>query len=79
MGVADAAARHGVPVVAVAGRVTVDDDRLRAAGIARAYALTELTDDQDESMTRAGALLETLAPRILAERPETETREQDRP
>lgn len=78
VGVADAAARHGVPVVAVAGRVTVDDDRLRAAGIERAYALTELTDDQEESMTRAGALLETLAPRILADRPETETREQDR-
>lgn len=79
VGVADAAARHGVPVVAVAGRITVDESRLRAAGIERAHALTELTDDQEESMTRAGALLETLAPRILADRPDTETREQDRP
>ncbi|MFI7634767.1 glycerate kinase [Nonomuraea sp. NPDC049400] len=64
VGVAQAAARAGVPVVAVCGRRTLTDDELRAAGIEAAYALTDLEPDPDRCMTEAGPLLERLAARL---------------
>ena len=45
VGVAQAAGRAGVPVVAVAGRSLLSADRLREAGIAAAYPLTDLEPD----------------------------------
>ncbi|MEQ4716378.1 glycerate kinase [Nonomuraea sp. B19D2] len=64
VGVAQAAARAGVPVVAVCGRRTLTDDELRAAGIEAAYALTDLEPDPDRCMAEAGPLLERLAARL---------------
>ncbi|WP_328854001.1 glycerate kinase [Microbispora hainanensis] len=66
VGVAAAAAKHGVPVVAVCGRRTVGDDELRAACIEAAYALTDVEPDVRRCMAEAGPLLERLAARIAA-------------
>ncbi|MEU1736143.1 glycerate kinase [Streptosporangium sp. NPDC020145] len=64
VGVAAAAARHGVPVVAVCGRRSVSEAELRAAGIEAAYALTDIEPDVRRCMTEAGPLLERLTTRI---------------
>ncbi|WP_182904645.1 glycerate kinase [Microbispora sp. H13382] len=66
VGVAAAAAKHGVPVVAVCGRRSVGDDELRAAGIEAAYALTDVEPDVSRCMAEAGPLLEKLAARVAA-------------
>lgn len=68
VGVAQAAAKAGVPVIAVCGRRTLNDDALKAAGIEAAYALTDLEPDPAVCMAEAGPLLERLAARIAAER-----------
>src|SRR5262249_58855913 len=60
-GVAAAARAHGKPVVAIAGRVTLPAGELAGAGIARAYALSDLEPDLARSMAEAGPLLEPLA------------------
>ena len=70
VGVAEAAARHGVPVIAVCGRRALADDELRAAGIRAAYALTDLEPDPAVCIAQAGPLLERLAARIAAAEPE---------
>jgi glycerate kinase len=62
-GVAKAATAHGVPVIALAGQVTVPEPRLRAAGIEEAYALTDLEPDVDRCRRDAPQLLERLAER----------------
>ncbi|MFD9947572.1 glycerate kinase [Nonomuraea sp. NPDC059023] len=67
VGVARAAARAGVPVVAVCGRRTLTDEQLNAAGIRAAYALSDIEPDLDRCMAEAGPLLERLAARIAAE------------
>jgi glycerate kinase len=69
VGVARAAAAHSpaIPVVAVAGRCTLSADELRAAGIARAYPLTDLEPDLSRSIAQAGPLVERLAERIAAD------------
>lgn len=66
VGVAAAARRAGVPVIALAGRVLVDATALQAAGIDGAYALMELTDDVETAQRDAAALLERLAARAVA-------------
>ncbi|MGW1077983.1 glycerate kinase, partial [Streptomyces sp. NPDC002537] len=63
-GVAAAARRRGVPVVAVCGVLSLDEGALRAAGIARAYALASLEPDRERCMALAGPLLERLAERV---------------
>ncbi|MEU7854681.1 glycerate kinase [Nonomuraea sp. NPDC049141] len=68
IGVAQAAARAGVPVVAVCGRRTLSDAELQAAGIEAAYALTDLEPDPVRCMADAGALLERLAAKLAADR-----------
>ncbi|MGW3344089.1 glycerate kinase [Nonomuraea rubra] len=68
VGVAQAAARAGVPVVAVCGRRTLTDAELKAAGIEAAYALTDLEPDPAVCMAEAGPLLERLATRLAADR-----------
>ncbi|MBO4276005.1 glycerate kinase, partial [Microbispora triticiradicis] len=67
VGVAAAAAGHGVPVVAVCGRRAVGDDELKKAGIEAAYALTDIEPDVGRCVAEAGPLLERLARRIAAE------------
>jgi glycerate 2-kinase len=60
-GVAKAATAHGVPVIALAGQVSVPEPRLRAAGIEEAYALTDLEPDLARCHRDAAQLLERLA------------------
>jgi glycerate 2-kinase len=69
VGVARAAAAHdpAVPVVAVAGRCTLTAGQLRAAGIARAYALTDLESDLRRCIAEAGPLVERLAEQVAAD------------
>ncbi len=69
VGVARAAAAHepAVPVVAVAGRCTLTPDELRAAGIARAYAVSDIEPDLERCIADAGPLVERLAERIAAD------------
>jgi glycerate kinase len=67
VGVAAAAGRHGIPVVAVAGRCLLAADQLVAAGIARAYPLSDLEPDPARSIRLAGPLLERLAGRLAGD------------
>jgi glycerate 2-kinase len=68
IGVARAAARESVPVVAVAGRTTLSRERLSAAGIQAAYPLSDLEPDQARSIANAAALLREIGRRIAVER-----------
>lgn len=64
-----AAARASVPVVAVAGQVTLDAAALRTAGFAGAYALTDTARDHHDAVDRAAELLRLLGARIAADHP----------
>jgi glycerate kinase len=64
IGVVGAAVRAGVRAVAVAGRCQLDRATLAAAGIAAAYALTDLEPDPARCMADADRLLEELAVRV---------------
>jgi glycerate kinase len=68
-GVARAAAAHEppVPVVAVAGVCSLTPAELESAGIAAAYALTDIESDVTRCMTDAGPLTERLAARIASD------------
>jgi glycerate kinase len=57
VGVARAAARHGVPVVAVAGRNMLTAAELAAAGITAVYPLTDLEPDPARCHAEASGLL----------------------
>ncbi len=63
-GVASAAGQRGTPVVAVCGRTTLSPERLSAAGISAAYALSDLEPDLGRSMSGATQLLERIGRRI---------------
>ncbi|MFE6865561.1 glycerate kinase [Kitasatospora sp. NPDC057692] len=65
-GVAAAAARAGVRVAAVAGRVELSEREWRAAGFVAAYALSELGESPAEGLTRAGELAEVAGERLAA-------------
>jgi glycerate 2-kinase len=67
VGVARAAARAGIPVVAVAGRLQLSAARLREAGIAAGYALTALEPDLDRCIANAPTLLRRLGAQIAKE------------
>ncbi|MEU3752319.1 glycerate kinase [Streptomyces olivoreticuli] len=67
VGVAAAARRRGVPVVAVCGVLSLDEAALRGVGISRAYALASLERDRERCMAEAGLLLERLAERVAAD------------
>ena len=56
-GVARAATRRGIPVVAVAGRSTLTEGQLAATGISRVYTLTDLEPDLARSSAQASTLL----------------------
>jgi len=63
-GVAAAARAAGLDVVAVCGRLQLPQEALAAAGIRRAYALTDLEPDPARCMAEAGPLLERAAERL---------------
>ncbi len=64
VGVAKAAARHGVPVVAVAGQVRLTEAEIGDAGFAAVYALTDLEPDPAVSMANASGLLIRIGQKI---------------
>src|SRR5947209_16571652 len=61
---AAAAASPDLPVVAVSGVCSLSPGQLRSAGIARAYALTDIEPDLTRCREQAGPLLEDLAERV---------------
>ncbi|MGA4838748.1 glycerate kinase [Streptomyces sp. G45] len=63
-GVAAAARAAGVEAVAVCGRLALPPQALGAAGIRRAYALTDIEPDVTRCVAEAGPLLERLAARV---------------
>ena len=67
VGVAKAAARARVTTVAVAGRSLLSDERLRSAGISRAYRLADIEPDVDRSMSNAATLLHDMGRRIASD------------
>jgi glycerate 2-kinase len=58
------AAGPDLPVVAVCGVCSLSPEQLRAAGIARAYALADIEPDLTRCREQAGPLLEDLAERV---------------
>jgi glycerate kinase len=67
-GVAAAAMARGIPVVAVCGRTTLDEEQLRGAGIHAAYALSDIESDPQRCFDEAASLLERLGERLARER-----------
>jgi len=68
MGVAQAAARRGIPVVAVAGRSTLTVGELARAGITTAYTLSDLEPDPVRSSAEAAALLRRVGRAVARDR-----------
>ncbi|MDQ0380100.1 glycerate kinase [Amycolatopsis thermophila] len=66
-GIASAAAERGIPVVALAGRSTLDAGALRTAGFSGAYALNDIEPDVQRCLTEPAPLLERLAERVAHE------------
>jgi glycerate kinase len=66
-GVAQRARAHGIPVVAVCGRLSLDDAALSSLGVRAAYALSDLEPDPDHSITDAAELLRRTGRRIAQE------------
>jgi glycerate 2-kinase len=66
-GVATAGAASGVPVVAVCGTNTLKTAQLQAAGIERAYALTDLQPDVQRCIADPVPLLRSLGEQIAAD------------
>ena len=64
-GVARAAARRGIPVVAVVGRSTLTEGQLATIGISRVYPLSDLEPDPARSSAEASTLLQRVG-RALA-------------
>jgi glycerate kinase len=67
IGVAAVAARSGARVVAVAGRASIPQARLRACGVEAVYTLADLEPDLRRSMRSAAELLETIAERVAVD------------
>jgi len=67
VGVAAAAARAGVPAVAVAGRNLLAPDHAAAAGISAVHPLSDLEPDPARSIADAAALLRRVGARIATE------------
>lgn len=67
IGVATAAGRAGIPVVAVAGRLQLSPPRLHEAGITAAYALADLEPDLRHSIANASPLLRRIGAQIAKE------------
>ena len=68
VGVARAAARLGIPVVAVAGRSTLSETELAAAGITAVYPLSDLEPDLERCRAEAARLLRHTGQMIARDR-----------
>ena len=68
VGVARAASRYGVGVVAVAGRSTLIEAELAAAGIAAVYSLSDLEPDLERCRAEAAGLLRRTGQMIVRDR-----------
>ena len=68
VGVARAAGRHGIDVVAVAGRSTLTAAELGAAGIAAVYPLSDLEPDLERCRAEAASLLHLVGQMIARDR-----------
>jgi len=68
VGVAQAAARRGIPVIAVAGRNTLTERQLAAAGIAAVYPLSDLEPDPARSSAEASVLLRRVGQDLARDR-----------
>lgn len=66
-GVAAAAVRHGVPVVAVCGQNTLDQARLDAAGVEATYALVDIEPSRQRCFEAAASLLQRVGAQVAAE------------
>ena len=66
-GVAAAACAAGIPIVVVCGRNLLNEEKLRAAGFAAAYPLTDESSDLQECLTKPGPLLERIGRRIAVD------------
>lgn len=66
-GVAAAARSAGVPVVTVSGRNLLSDQQLAAAGVRKAYALTDIEPDVTKCINDPGPLLERLGRSIATD------------
>jgi glycerate kinase len=66
-GVAAAARKASVPVIAVAGHSTLGQRELHSLGILAAYALTDIEPDRQRCISQAGPLLERLGARLAGE------------
>lgn len=67
VGVAAAAKKAGVPVVAAVGRTLLSPGEIRAAGFAACYPLSDLEPDPARSIMAAARLLERIGERIAME------------
>jgi glycerate kinase len=65
--VARAAARRGIPVVAVAGRSTLTEGQLATIGITRVYTLSDLEPDPARSSAQASTLLRRVGQALARE------------
>jgi glycerate 2-kinase len=68
VGVARAATRRGIPVVAVAGRSTLTAGELARAGIAAVYTLSDLEPDPARSSAGASVLLRRIGQALARDR-----------
>jgi glycerate kinase len=68
VGVAQAAARRGIPVVAVAGRCTLTDAELARAGFGAVYTLSDLEPDPARSSAEASVLLRRVGQALARDR-----------
>jgi len=66
-GVTRRAAAHGIPVVAVCGRLSLDPAPLAALGVSAAYPLTDLEPDSRRSHQHAAQLLRRTGHRLARE------------
>jgi glycerate 2-kinase len=67
-GVAQAAARRGIPVVVVAGRSTLTEGELAGAGIEAVYTLSDLEPDPERSSADASMLLRVIGQALARDR-----------
>jgi glycerate 2-kinase len=68
-GVAQAAARAGVPVVALCGRRAISADEARSAGFAEVHALADIEPDLERCQREAAPLLTSLAQHLAETSP----------
>ena len=67
LGVLRVGQAHGVPVIAVCGRTTLDRDTLEATGFRATHALSGLAPDAHTSMREAPRLLHEVGHTIASE------------